>query len=107
MQKYVDRMYHYMMKQMFGEMSNVFGLVENFEEDDNKTLNTFLNIMTIFGFILYFLVFLGLWVRVIYYAFQSGIGEGLSSIFFYNLYMMYFVGSVLSTRPNSKGMFSN
>lgn len=107
MQKYADRMYRYVMKQMFGEMSNVFGWVENFEEDENKTLNTFLNIMTIFAFILYVLVFVGLWVRVIYYAFQSGIGEGLSSIFFYNLYMMYFVGSVLSTRPNSKGMFSN
>lgn len=107
MQKYADRMYRFMMKQMFGEMSNVIGWVENFEDSEEKSFTNFINIMTIFMFIIYCFVSVGLWVRVIYYAFQSGVGEGLSSIFFYNLYIMYFVGSVLGSRPNSTGLFSS
>lgn len=48
----------------------------------------------VFG-ILYFLAVLALWIRVAYYAFKISYSEGLSSIFFYQLYFLYKFGDFI------------
>ena len=83
--------------------------LERFEEEndiDEETVSMLVMIVTLFLGIIYFTVMLLLWLRIVYFAFKGGMVEGFSSIFFYNLYVMYFVGSTLSVRTNRNSMFS-
>ena len=105
---YVKRMTDYLKQQVFGsDLLIVFGKTkETFEDEKDNTTSMFLSIMLLFLGIIYILVMLALWLRIVYYAFQTGsMGEGLSSIFFYKLYVMYFIGSTLSARPNTNQLF--
>ena len=98
----------YLKQQVFGtDLLMIFGKTkENFEEEKDDTTSMFLSIMLLFLGIVYLLVMLALWFRIVYYAFQTGsMREGLSSIFFYKLYVMYFIGSTLSTRSNTNQLF--
>ena len=106
--KYAKRMNDYLKQQVFGTyLLMIFGKTkENFEEEKDDTTSMFLSIMLLFLGIVYLLVMLALWFRIVYYAFQTGsMREGLSSIFFYKLYVMYFIGSTLSTRSNTNQLF--
>lgn len=106
--KYAKRMNDYLKQQVFGtDLLMIFGKTkENFEEEKDDTTSMFLSIMLLFLGIVYLLVMLALWFRIVYYAFQTGsMREGLSSIFFYKLYVMYFIGSTLSTRSNTNQLF--
>lgn len=72
-------------------------LTEKFKSEETvDSVSTIAMIMTIFLAFIYFTVMLGLWIRIVYYAFKNGVGEGISAIFFYKLYVMYFVGSTIS-----------
>ena len=106
---YAKRMNDYLKQQVFGtDLLMIFGKTkENFEEEKNDTTSSmFLLIMILFLGIVYLLVMLALWFRIVYYAFQTGsMREGLSSIFFYKLYVMYFIGSTLSARSNTNQLF--
>lgn len=105
---YAKRMNDYLKQQVFGtDLLMIFGKTkENFEEEKDDTTSMFLSIMLLFLGIVYLLVMLALWFRIVYYAFQTGsMREGLSSIFFYKLYVMYFIGSTLSTRSNTNQLF--
>ena len=105
----VQKVQKFLVNQIFGEFgSNLLNLNEGFVENDSlKGVSMFIMVITLFFGIIYLIAMMGLWIRIVYYAFQSGMGEGMSSIFFYNLYVMYFIGSTLSARPNSSGMFSS
>ena len=106
--KYAKRMNDYLKQQVFGtDLLMIFGKTkENFEEEKDDTTSMFLSIMLLYLGIVYLLVMLALWFRIVYYAFQTGsMREGLSSIFFYKLYVMYFIGSTLSTRSNTNQLF--
>ena len=106
--KYAKRMNDYLKQQVFGtDLLMIFGKTkENFEEEKDDTTSMFLSIMLLFLGIVYLLVMLALWFRIVYYAFQTAsMREGLSSIFFYKLYVMYFIGSTLSTRSNTNQLF--
>lgn len=105
---YGKRMADYLKQQVFGsDLLMVFGNgKEKFEEENDNTTSMFLSIMLLFLGIIYLLVMLALWFRIVYYAFQTGgMGEGLSSVFFYKLYVLYFIGNTLSTRSNTNQLF--
>ena len=70
---------------------------ENFEEKDEgaNVFEIFLMVIAILFSGLYFMVMFGLWIRLIVYAFQSDVLEGFSSIFVYQLYNMYKMGSFI------------
>jgi hypothetical protein len=109
---YATRMTNYLKQQVFGtELLMVLGKTkESFEEKKDSakdnTTSMFLSIMLLFIGTVYLLVMLALWFRIVYYAFQTGsVREGLSSIFFYKLYVMYFIGSTLSARSNNSPLF--
>jgi hypothetical protein len=72
------------------------------DSDSSGILLTFYVIIIIFFAIIYFAVMLGLWIRIVYYAFKSGPGEGISSIIFYQLYTMFKMGSFMDAHNNSK-----
>ena len=78
--------------------------IEAFKSEETSEFNasTFaMMITTIFVAFVYIVAMVALWVRIVYYAFGNGPGEGVSAIFFYNLYIMYFVGSTISSTNKS------
>lgn len=76
-------------------------VVDNDEDDDDEdepyklTSIFFLIMMLIFGGI-YFMSMLLLWLRIIYYAFNVSMLEGISSIFVYHLYALYKIGTFIN-----------
>jgi len=70
---------------------------EKFTEEKPREL--YANVMLIFT-IIYFLVVLVLWVRVVISAFQCGTMEGFSSLIFPSLYSLYKFGDLIKLSCN-------
>lgn len=83
-----------------GIINNCFEDKDHFKEDDDDnepqlTSIFFLIFVLIFSGI-YFMSMLVLWFRIIYYAFNTSMSEGICSIFVYQLYALYKMGTFIN-----------
>lgn len=88
-----------------GIINECIEIRDNFEDDsDNDVLSILAIIMYVIMFIfsvVYFLIMTGLWIRVVYYALNTSLSEGLASLFAYQLYTVFKFGSFINFH-NSK-----
>ena len=73
--------------------------------DDLKSLLQPTFGVTFLIFLPYYLVMLGLFMRVVLKAFQCGPGEGVSALLFYPLYKMWKFGSFVEASKSTGGYF--
>tara|TARA_B110000261_G_C13050209_1_gene343910 strand:- start:676 stop:993 length:318 start_codon:yes stop_codon:yes gene_type:complete len=86
---------------------NTFGIFTKVcdEGSDKATVyEVFLMISLIISGLIYFALMMGFWIRLIFYAFKAGPGEGFSAIFFYNLYNMFKMGTFIDAHNNTRSI---